>query len=87
MLDCCLAVSCPCNDSNLCKSSRISFPSSWKRQKFWKVFNAFAIWTMLKKKKEQTSEQSSYLINAVINIWMPEMSIMIHSKTSFECSR
>ena len=37
------------------------------------------------KKKEQTSEQS--IVNAVIKIRMPEMNSMIHSKTSFECSR
>ena len=36
------------------------------------------------KKKEQTSKQS--FVNAVINIRMPEMNSMIHSKTSSECS-
>ena len=40
---------------------------------------------VLKKKKEQTSEQS--FVNAVINIRMPEMNGIIDSKTSFECSR
>ena len=43
MLDCFLAASCTWNDSHLCKSSSISFPTSWKRQKFCKVFNAFVI--------------------------------------------
>ena len=43
MLDCFLAASYTWNDSNLCKSSSISFPTSWKRQKFCKVFNAFVI--------------------------------------------
>ena len=43
MLDCFLAASCTWNDSNLYKSSSISFPTSWKRHKFCKVFNAFII--------------------------------------------
>ena len=134
MLDCFLAASCTCNDSDLCKSSRISFPTSWKRHKFCKVLNTFVIsielgfttgciifftvvfvwgpfsrpfkaWNFSPKifilsfrltedmllpewcwkKKEQTSEQS--FVNAVINIWMPEMNSMIHSKTSSKCSR
>ena len=40
---CFLAVSCTCNDSNLCKSSSISLPTLWKRQNFCYVFNAFVI--------------------------------------------
>ena len=40
---------------------------------------------LTKKKKEQTYEQS--FVNAVINIRMPEMNSMIHSKISFECLR
>ena len=39
----------------------------------------------VEKKKGQTSEQT--FVNAVTKIWMPEMNSMIHSKTSFECSR
>ena len=141
MLHCFLAASCAWNDSNLCKSSSILFPTSWRRHKFCKVFNAFVIsmelgfttgssnisipsstifqrrlcwrdtflglskpdisclnflhwvslkwghiaWTILKKKKGQTSEQS--FVNAVIKIRMTEMNSMIHSKTSSECSR
>ena len=41
MLSCVLVASCTCNDANLCKSSSILFPASWKRHKFCKVFNAF----------------------------------------------
>ena len=41
MLSCVLAASCTCNDANLCKSSGILFPASWKRHKFCKMFNAF----------------------------------------------
>ena len=37
------------------------------------------------KKKEQTSGQS--FVNAIINIWMPEINSMIHLKISFEYSR
>ena len=37
----------------------------------------------VEKKKGQTSEQS--FVNAVIEIRMPEMNSMIHSKTSFKC--
>ena len=44
-----------------------------------------AAWKDVEKKKEQTSEQS--FVNAVIDIWMPEMNGMIHSKTSFKCLR
>ena len=40
---------------------------------------------MLKKKKKLMSEQS--FVNAAINIQMPEVNSIIHSKTSFECSR
>ena len=36
----------------------------------------------VEKKKEQTSQQS--FINPVINIRMPDMNNVIHSKTSFE---
>ena len=39
----------------------------------------------VEKKKERTSEQS--FVNVVINIRMPEMNSMIHSKASFECLR
>ena len=45
MLDCFLAASCTCNDSNLCKSFSTSFPTLWKRHKFCEVFNAFVIST------------------------------------------
>ena len=39
----------------------------------------------VEKKREQTSKQA--FDNAVINIGMPKMDSMIHSKTSFKCSR
>ena len=39
----------------------------------------------VEKKKEQTSEQN--FVNVVIYIRMSETNSMIHSKTSFECSK
>ena len=39
MLDCFLVASCTCIDLYLCKSSSISFPTSWKGHNFCKVFN------------------------------------------------
>ena len=43
MLDYFLTASCTWNVPNLCKSSSISFPTSWKRHKSCKKFNAFVI--------------------------------------------
>ena len=64
MLDYFLAASCTYSDLNFCKSSTISFPTSWKRHKFCKVFNAFVI-------SVELGLTTGYIIFFTVFVWGP----------------